>query len=190
MRIGIFGGSFNPIHLGHLILAETARDTLALDRVVFIPSAKPPHKSSRGLLPAAVRMELVQRAIQGQPAFVVSDIELQRPGTSYSIETVRIVRQQLPMATLFLLVGQDLLQVRWAHWDQIKRLCTVVVATRAGVSVARRQPGIRQLSMPLIEISSSDIRARCRGGRSIRFLVPSAVERYIADHHLYPPRGR
>jgi len=103
MRIGVFGGTFNPIHLGHLLLAETARETLALDRVVFIPTHQPPHKRARDLLPGPVRMKLVELAIRDHPAFVTSDIELERRGPSYSIETVKILHTQLPQAKLFLL---------------------------------------------------------------------------------------
>jgi nicotinate-nucleotide adenylyltransferase len=201
MRIGVFGGTFNPIHLGHLLLAETARDTLALDRVVFIPAYQPPHKTARGMLPGEVRLELLQRAIKDHPAFVASDIELQRRGTSYSIDTVRSLRAQLPQAKLFLLVGEDMLSVRWLAWEDLKRLCTIVVAHRPGASAGRReaslpaprhalppsarQAGLTWLGMPQVEIASSDIRSRLKAGRSIRYLVPPSVERYIRQHGLY-----
>src|SRR3989338_2649031 len=102
MRFGILGGTFNPIHWGHLLLAETARDVLTLDRVLFIPARRPPHKSARGLLPGEVRYERVQRAIRDHPAFVASDLELQRDDVSYSLETVKILSRQLPTAKLFL----------------------------------------------------------------------------------------
>ena len=189
MRLGIFGGTFNPIHWGHLLLAETAREALALDRVVFIPTRQPPHKRTKGLLPGAVRCELVQSAIKDHPAFVASDIELQRQGVSYSIETVRTLHQQLPAAKLFLIVGQDMLGVRWLKWDELKRLCTVVVARRPGCAVPPRERGIRWLTMPQVEIASSDIRARLRAGRSIRYLVPPQVERCIRQQGLYQ-RGK
>ena len=184
MRIGIFGGTFNPIHLGHLLLAETARETLALDRVVFIPSHQPPHKRAKDLLPGAHRVKLIELAIRDQPAFVVSDIELEREGPSYSIETVQILRKQLPQATLFLLIGADMLSVRWLAWDELKRLCTIVVARRPG-SPPRREASLKWLTMPQLDIASSDIRARLKAGRSIRYLVPAAVERYIRQHRLY-----
>ena len=184
MRLGIFGGSFNPIHLGHLLLAETAREALRLDRVVFVPTRQPPHKRATDLLPGEVRMELIRLAIRDQAAFVVSDIELQRPGPSYSIETVKILHRQLPQAKLFLLMGEDMLAVRWVAWDALKRLCTVVVAHRPG-STPRRASGIKRLTMPQLEIASLEIRARLKAGRSIRYLVPAAVERYIQQHQLY-----
>ena len=185
MKIGIFGGTFNPIHLGHLLLAETARETLALDRVLFVPTQQPPHKTVRGLLPGPVRLTLIQLAIQHHPAFVASDIELKRDGPSYSIDTARILRRRLPDAKLFLLVGEDMLAVRWLAWEELRRLCTVVVARRPGARAFRRERGLKRLPMPQVAISSSDIRRRLAAGRSIRYLVPSPVERYIHQHHLF-----
>lgn len=189
MRVGIFGGTFNPIHAGHLLLAETARDTLQLDRVVFIPARRPPHKSSAGLASEQARLRMIQLAIRDHSAFASSDIELRRPGRSYSIDTVTELRRSLPHAQLFLLIGQDMLSVRWAAWDRLKRLCTVVTAARPGKRRIGMQRGVRRLEMPLMDISSSDIRARLAGGRSIRYLVPPAVERYIRQHRLYQQPG-
>ena len=189
MKVGILGGTFNPIHLGHLMLAETARESLGLDRVVFIPTGQPPHKAARNLLAGSVRLKLIQLAIRDHAAFIASDIELQRPGASYTIETVRTLRKQLPEATLFLLIGEDMLAVRWLAWDTLKRLCTIVVAHRPGTRAVRREPKLKRLEMPRLDISSSDIRARASVGRSIRYLVPPAVERYIRQHHLYRHGG-
>ena len=189
MRLGVFGGTFNPIHIGHLVLAETAREQLRLDRVLFIPAHQPPHKQGERLLAGAVRFKLVQLAIKHQPAFVASDIELKRGGISYSVETVKMLRQRLPHATWFLLIGQDMLSVRWAAWKELKRLCTVVVAKRPGTRPARREAGLKWLAMPLMDIASSDIRARLKSGRSIRYLVPPAVERYLRQHRLYQRGG-
>lgn len=185
MRFGIVGGTFNPIHWGHLLLAETARDVLALDRVLFIPARQPPHKSAKGLLPGPVRYEMVQLAIRDHPTFVASDIELQRDDVSYSLETVQILSKQLPTAKLFLVIGEDMLSVKWKGWDELKALCTVVVAHRPGAVKPRREAGLKWLPMPQVEIASSDIRARLKAGRSIRYLVPAAVERHIRQHKLY-----
>ncbi len=185
MKFGILGGTFNPIHWGHLLLAETARDQLGLDRVLFIPVHQPPHKHSKGVLPGAVRLELVQLAIRDHPAFVVSDIELQRESVSYTLDTVKVLREQLPMAKLFLLMGQDMLAVQWKGWKEITQLCTVAVAARPGGKTRRRAGRVKSLEMPQVGISSSDIRARVAAGRSIRYLVPAAVERYIREHQLY-----
>ena len=184
MRIGIFGGTFNPIHYGHLLLAETARETLTLDRVVFIPTYQPPHKTTKSLLSGQTRLELIRCAIHNHSSFVASEIELERKGTSYTIETVKSLRTQLPQAKLFLLIGEDMLAVRWASWKELKQLCTVVAARRPGAK-PRRESGIKWLEMPQTAMSSSDIRARLKAGKSIRYLVPSAVERYIRHHQLY-----
>ena len=185
LRVGIFGGTFNPIHLGHLLLAETARDALELDRVLFIPTRRPPHKRLPGLLDGTVRLRMIRLAIKDHPAFAASDLELQRPGPSYSIDTVTTLRRELPDAKLFLLIGQDMLAVRWAAWNELKRLCTVAAVRRPGSRRARMERGIRWLEMPPIDIASSDIRARAAAGRSIHYLVPAAVERYIRLHRLY-----
>jgi nicotinate-nucleotide adenylyltransferase len=189
MRIGVFGGTFNPIHLGHLLLAETAREALTLDRVVFIPTSQPPHKRATGLLPGGTRLELIRCAIKDHPAFVASEIELERRGTSYTIDTVKSLHAQLPQAKLFLLIGADMLAVRWFAWRELTRLCTIAVAGRPGTK-PRRASGVKWLEMPLVEIASSDIRARLKAGRSIRYLVPPSVERYIREHRLYQPNGR
>ena len=184
MRLGIFGGTFNPIHLGHLLLAESARDALSLDRVVFIPNRQPPHKSPVGLLPGAVRLTLIQLAIRHHPAFVASDIELHRDGPSYTVETVKLLRKQAPGASLFLLVGEDMLAVRWHGWSELKRLCTIAVVKRPS-SGRSKERGITRLEMPQVDISSAEIRARLAAGRSIRYLVPDPVARYIHQHRLY-----
>ena len=189
IRLGIFGGSFNPIHLGHLLLAETAREALRLDRVLFIPANQPPHKTAAELLPGPVRLQLIKLAIRDHPAFAASDIELRRPGPSYSIDTVRLIRAEAPKAELVLLVGEDMLSVRWASWAELTRLCTIAAARRPGASRAARAGRIAWLPMPPVDIASSDIRERLRAGRSIRYLVPAPVERYLRAHHAYRRGG-
>ncbi len=190
MRIGIFGGSFNPIHLGHLLLAETAREQFGLDRVVFVPTHQPPHKAGRELLPGATRLKLIQLAIHGNPAYTASDVELRREGVSYTIDTVMALRRRWPRASFSLLIGQDMLRVPWKDWAHLKRICAVAIAKRAGTSHPRNVRGVTWLTMPQIEISSSDIRRRLRAGRSIRYLVPQAVERYLLQRRLYRPATR
>ena len=189
MRVGLFGGTFNPIHLGHLLLAESARESLSLDRVLFIPNRQPPHKPSAGLLPGTIRLKLVQLAIRNHPAFAASDIELHRDGPSYTVETVKLLRRQAPGAQLFLIMGEDMLAVRWQAWSELKRLCTVVVAGRPGAKGRRAERGITRIPMPQVEISAAAIRARVAAGRSIRYLVPDVVARYIREHRLYHTGG-
>ena len=187
MKIGIFGGTFNPIHLGHLLLAETAREALSLDRVVFIPAAVPPHKPSKALLSGEVRLKLIELAIKGNPGFVASSIELERAGPSYTIQTVEMLHSQLPQAKLFLIVGEDMLSVAWRSWKQLKQLCTIAAAHRPQAKTSR-QSGIRYLPMPQVEISSTDIRQRLTAGKSVRYLLPSAVAQHIYQHQLYQKR--
>ena len=190
MRLGIFGGTFNPIHLGHLLLAEGARETLRLDRVLFIPTHVPPHKRAADLLPSKERLRLVQLAIRGHPAFAASDLEVRRPGPSYTVDTVRLLRRRFPNAQLFLLMGADMLRVRWRGWSKLRRACTLAVARRPGGAPPRREAGIRWVPMPQVAIASSDIRARLRRGRSIHYLVPAAVERAIRRRRFYRPARR
>ena len=191
MRLGLFGGTFNPIHLGHLLLAESAREQCRLDQVWFIPTSTPPHKASRELLDGAARLSLIRLAIRGHAAFRASDFELRQGGVSYTINTARHFAQRHPDAMLFLIVGSDLLGVRWYAADELRRLCAIVVAERPGSggaqrgSIARRT---RRIAMPTVEISSSMIRDRIRRGRSIRYLVPDPVARAIERCGWYRAR--
>ena len=191
MRLGILGGTFNPIHVGHLVLAESAREQARLDRVLFIPTATPPHKRARGLIDGATRLRLVRLAIRGHAAFRASDVELRLGGVSYTVRTVQWLHARYPDAQLHLIVGQDMLPVRWYGMDELNRLCTFLVARRPDSSAVRADGlgrsarRVRTITMPQLEISSTDIRARIRWGRSIRYLVPEAVERDIRRSRLY-----
>ena len=185
MRLGILGGTFNPIHLGHLLLAECAREQARLDQVWFIPTATPPHKPSRDLAKAAHRLKMVRLATQGHPAFRVETMELRRGGVSYTLETIQAIQKRSPRARLYLIIGSEMLQVPWYGWQQITRDCRVLVAPRVSGRIASRTRRLTTLAMPQLDISSSLIRQRVRQGRSIRFLVPDAVARYIEQHRLY-----
>lgn len=200
MRLGIFGGTFDPIHLGHLILAEHCREACRLDRVLFIPAGQPPHKSDRQITPGKLRLEMVELAIAGHAAFAASSIELDREGPSYSVDTLAALSLEHSGAELFFLIGSDSL-LDLASWHQparIATLATVVVATRPGATRLNLEPlravlgphAVEQLvqhfvEIPLIQISSSSIRTRVSAGHSIRYLVPRAVECFIETHGLY-----
>jgi len=191
-RVGILGGTFDPIHVGHLIAAEGVRTELRLDRVIFIPAARPPHKGDASISDATHRLEMVRLAVDGNPAFEVSEMELDRGGTSYTIETVRELRAQYgPEVEIFLLMGADsLLELTtWKDYRSLLRECTVVVFRRPGLDLARVDPDIRERVrvVPTHEVglASKDIRRRVREGKSIRYLVPPRVEAYVLSQNLY-----
>jgi len=201
--IGILGGTFNPIHLGHLILAQTALETYALTKVIFIPCAKPPHKDSAGILDAGHRLAMVEAAIEDSLFFETSDIEIQRGGPSYAIETVCALHELYPDADLFFITGTDTLKelYLWKEIYALLPLCTFLTFTRPTHGAESIQSTDLHLDAPwpqrllkhvspgrLIEISSSDIRHRVAEGLSICYLVPKAVEMYIAEHGLYGSR--
>ena len=199
-KLGLLGGSFNPVHLAHLVMAEQAAEALGLERVLFVPSRLPPHKHPAELANAEDRLAMVRLAVEGNPRFEASDVELRREGTTYSIDTVTALREQFPGAEVFFLIGLDTVG-DLPTWKEIRRLaslCRFVPLGRPGVAepaleslagaigeAEARAVLARRLPMPLLEISSTDIRRRVCEGRSIRYLVPRAVEEYIHSHSLY-----
>ena len=190
MRIGILGGTFNPIHVGHLVFAETARRECRLDQVWFIPTATPPHKSSRDLAGGADRLAMVRVAIRGHAAFRACDVELSRGGISYTLDTVNELQRRHPRHRWFLLVGSDMLKVRWYGLEELARRATFVVATRPESCAMSpescvRFPRMRRLAMPRLDLSSSMIRSALRRRTSVRYLVPEAVRGYLLRHRLY-----
>jgi nicotinate-nucleotide adenylyltransferase len=167
------------------VLAEAARQQHRLDQVWFIPTAMPPHKTARGLANGAHRLAMVRLAVRGHAAFRACDVEVARGGISYTLETVRALQQRHPRSVWFLIVGADMLKVRWYGLPELARRCTFLVAGRAGADVRERFPRMRRLTMPTLDISSSMIRTALRRGRSVRYLVPEAVDRYLRRHRLY-----
>jgi nicotinate-nucleotide adenylyltransferase len=195
MRLGLFGGTFDPIHMGHLILAEACREACALDRVWFVVAGAPPHKPG-DRTSVDDRLEMVRIAIAGHPAFEVSDLETRRPGPHYSVETLEEVRRLRPDDELFFLIGADSLAdlPQWRQPERIVSLATVVVVDRPGVplDLPSRWPDLgpsalpfRMVKIPQIGIASNDLRRRVAEDRSIRYQVPRGVEAYIDAHGLY-----
>jgi nicotinate-nucleotide adenylyltransferase len=195
MRLGIYGGTFDPIHLGHLVLAEQCREACSLDQVWFVVAGTPPHKPARRTS-VAHRLEMARIAVAGHPAFVVSDIEATRPGPHFSVETLESVRQQRPDDALFFLIGADSLTdlPTWREPNRIARLATIVVVNRPGIEEV--DPGalpsfgpdanpLIHVAIPPLGIASSDLRRRLVEGRSVRYMVPRGVEAYIDSHRLY-----
>ncbi len=195
MRLGLFGGTFDPIHFGHLILAEQCREACALDQVWFVVTGAPPHK--RGDRTAVShRLEMARIAIAGHASFAVSEIETMRPGPHYSVETLETIRRDQPADALFFLIGADSLADLpfWREPGRIAQLATIVVVNRPGleeVDPAKLPdfgPGAHPLlsvTIPPIGIASTDLRARLAASRSIRYMVPRGVEAYIAAQGLY-----
>jgi nicotinate-nucleotide adenylyltransferase len=191
-RVGIFGGTFDPVHLGHLVAAEQAREQARLDQVAFVPAARPPHKMERSLTPFGHRVEMLSLAVAGHSAFRVEELERDRPGPSYTVDTLEELHRTLPDAELALVLGADCLPdlKTWREPERIGRLAEIVLVPRPGIATAEEEAAtpIRigtTVKMPLVDISSHDIRQRVSERRSIRYLVPRAVECYIETHSLY-----
>jgi len=191
MRTGLLGGTFNPPHLGHLLLAESALHELALDRVLFLPAWQSPFKQSDSNADAAIRCEMVSLAISDNTHFALDTREADRGGVSYTIETMRLLRSAHPSDELFLLLGADAFNEfpQWKMPDEIAREVTLAVACRSGISpdlASHPYASQAQLfAMPSVEISSSDIRRRVAKGESIRYLVPWTVRTFIEATGLY-----
>lgn len=192
MRLGLYGGTYDPIHIGHLILAEYVREELDLARILFIPSGQPPHKPCS--TPAMLRAQMVRAAIAGNPRFDLCDVELQRPGPSFSVDTIGQVqdRYRLKREDTFWMIGADsLVEMHlWREPDRIFDLANVVVLPRVGVDPGDAQERFRKRALilsqaPLLDISSTEIRVRVGHGKSIRYLVPDAVHKIIRSHRLY-----
>jgi nicotinate-nucleotide adenylyltransferase len=189
IRLGVCGGTFDPVHYGHLAIAEEARQQFSLDAVLFIPSGEPPHKP-RWQADAELRYQMVQLATADHPAFYVSRIEIDRSGPSYTAETLRALHRQYPRAHLFFIMGADsaLDFHRWRDPLEITQLAQVIAATRPGFSLEALGDTplpIAPLPMPGLDISSTDLRARIRAGNSVRYLVPNAVAAFIEKMGMY-----
>lgn len=192
LRVGIFGGSFNPVHMAHLIQADEARAILGLDHVLFAPARVPPHKDAAALLDGEERAALLGIALAGAPAFEVSRVDLDRPGPSYTVETIRLVRDSYPAGTeiLFLMGADSLVEMAgWRSPEEILRLATVVVFPRPGTDLGAAPANLRRravlIDAPPIAISSEEIRARIRSGRPYRYLVPHGVWQRIEEKGHY-----
>jgi len=182
-KIGIFGGTFDPIHHGHLILAREALDTLELETVIFIPAAASPHKLDQELTAPDVRLEMLRAAIESEPGFAFDRVELRRSSPSYAVDTVEALHQRKPGAEFFYLIGEDNVGrlATWHRFAELSKMVQFVVLARSGVKTEHPYRTIRRH----LDISATRIRNRVATGRSIRYLVPPAVETIIRDRHLY-----
>jgi nicotinate-nucleotide adenylyltransferase len=199
-RIGIIGGTFDPVHYAHLAIAEEVYHALKLTRVIFVPAGQPPHKAEAPVTPADCRLAMLKLAIAGNPHFALSLVDLQRSGPSYTVDTLRLLRQELgPRAELYFVLGGDSLKdlPTWHDPEGLLAYATIVALMRPGygdMNCSREQlearlPALRQrlimLSGPLMEISSTDLRRRVAEGWPIKYQLPEAVERYISRQGLY-----
>jgi len=200
MRLGIYGGTFDPVHTGHLVLAEQCREQCRLDEVWFVPAAIPPHKRDVSISDAKTRCDMIEFAISGNAQFKLCPIELERSGPSYTVTTLEQLHSESTARELFLLVGADSIRdlAQWYQPQRILELATVVAVNRGrdlreDLEAKRRilaelgnvADRVQFLEMPAIDISATDIRQRVREGRSIRYLVPRAVEAYIRERQVY-----
>ena len=209
IRVGLFGGTFNPIHLGHLRGAEEIREAFHLEEVTFVPSSIPPHKMTEKVTEASHRLEMVRLAVSGNPYFSASDAEISRPGKSYSIETIRYFRERRQDAFFFILGSDAFVEIEtWKEFQNLFSLCHVIVMTRPGPQ--KETPSLPRALVPnfryaseekvwihvsgyilyfkeisFLDISSTKVRELIEKGRSVRYLIPPEVEAYIHDHELY-----
>ena len=188
MRLGVFGGTFDPPHLGHLVAASDACDALGLDRVLWVPSAVHPLKGGRVRTPPALRLRMVRAAVEGDPRFGVDDLELRRAGPSYTVDTLRALHARNPGAELYFLAGADLLPElpRWREPDEVRRLARLVVVSREGETLPpdAAHPAL-DVRVARVDVSATQVRRRVAEGRTIRYLVPEAVRAVIQAEGLY-----
>jgi nicotinate-nucleotide adenylyltransferase len=182
-RIGIYGGTFDPVHYGHLILAREALEQFELEEMIFIPAVISPHKLEREPTPPAIRVEMLRAAIAGETLFCLDELELERPPPSYTIDTVEALRRRWPDAEIFYCLGSDNLPRlhTWHRFAELRTLVRFIVLDRGGSA----SPGDYEVVRRPVDISSTGIRNRVATGRSIRYLVPPAVEEIIRRHQLY-----
>lgn len=188
MKIGILGGTFNPIHIGHLILAEEALSKLRLDKVVLVPTYIPPHKDIEGNVKPKDRYRMVELAIEDNPSFECSRIEIDSRKTSYSIDTLKTLKEKYGLdSQLYMITGSDLLKdlFSWRDVNEIFKMSKFVVANRPGYPVKEVPKEVETVVITPIEVSSEDIRRRIKENRSIRYLVPEKVREYIISRDLY-----
>ena len=201
MKLVLFGGTFDPIHMGHLLLAEYCREQVDADRIIFMPAGIPPHKKGQRRTPGSIRAEMLELAVHGNPAFEVDRFEIDRTEVSYTVDTLRHLSEKHPDAELFFLVGADMLfdLPNWYRGEEICRLATPIAAQRPGSPPPdfgclapivpdpsrRREISQHLLDMPRIDLSSTNIRQRVEEGRSIRYQTPRDVELHIHSEQLY-----
>jgi nicotinate-nucleotide adenylyltransferase len=187
MKIGILGGTFNPVHIGHLILAEEAREKLGLDKIIFVPTALPPHKDNFNIAPASDRFKMLKLATQGNKFFAVSDIEIKRQGRSYTIDTLKEFKKKYSQDELYFIIGSDLLKYlgEWKDLNEIIKMVKFVAATRPGYPLEQIPQNIQTLAIRAVDVSGFEVRGCVQENKSFGYLVPDKVFDYIKKRKLY-----
>lgn len=191
MKLALFGGTFDPLHTGHLVAAQDVVEALGVDVLYFVPAGLPPHKRDRSLTPGALRLRMLRRSLEGDPRMAALDLELRRDGPSYTVDTLREMSRRRPDAELYFVMGVDqFAQLHsWKEPSEVARLARLTVITREGDDPDAVDPGVEVpwefLPVTRVDVSSSDVRRRVRDGRSIRYLVPEAVRRIVESERLY-----
>ena len=187
MKIGILGGTFNPIHIGHLIMAEEIREKIGLDKIIFVPTYLPPHKNNTDIAPAWDRYRMIKLAIKRNPFFLVSDFEIKKDGLSYTIDTIKEFKKVYPKDDLYFLIGSDLLKYLddWKDLPEILQMVKFIVATRPGYPLEKIPAYISTMEIRAVDVSAFEVRQCIKNKKSFRYLVPEAVFRYINKNKLY-----
>lgn len=187
MKIGILGGTFNPIHIGHLILAEEAREKLGLKKIIFVPTFLPPHKDNSNIAPASDRLTMIKLAIEGNKYFIVSDLEIKRNGRSYTIDTIKEFKEKFGSDDLYFIIGSDLLKYleEWKDLNEIIKIVKFIAATRPGYPLEKIPSYINTLPIRAVDVSAFEIRECVKENKSFRYLLPERVYNYIKKRGLY-----
>lgn len=187
MKIGILGGTFNPIHIGHLILAEEVREKLNLDKVIFVPACLPPHKDNADIASSIYRYQMIKQTIKGNRYFSVSDMEIKRQDRSYTIDTVKEFKKTYSKDELYFITGSDLLKYldEWKDLNEITKMVNFIVATRPGYPLEKIPAYIQTIPIRAVDVSAFEIRQAIKQGKSFRYLVPEIVFKYISKNKLY-----
>ncbi len=189
-KIGIWGGTFDPPHIGHLIIAQEVKEKLKLDQIFFIPAALPPHKKKIKISPSLARLQMINLAVKDNPDFRVLDLELKRKGASYTVDTLRDLTRRYPGTQFFLILGEDNLNYiqSWKDLHEIFSLAKVIFVPRPGFKNNKAKSRLKKgvfLKLRGIDISSTEVRERIKKGKSIRYIVPDEVQKYIKKKGLY-----
>ncbi|MBE6081272.1 MAG: nicotinate-nucleotide adenylyltransferase [Tissierellaceae bacterium] len=197
-KIGIMGGTFDPVHIGHLIIAEESRVNFDLDKIIFVPTGEPPHKNLKNVTSAKDRYEMTLLSIMHNPYFYISDIEIKREGLTYTIDTIKYFKKRYPKSEIFFIIGADsLINIdKWKNSEELLRESKFIVAKRVGIEYSLLEERINEINdkyskivfsvtTPYIDISSTDIRKRVKNGENIKYYLPLDVEAYIKKNRLY-----